>query len=250
MSDALGVTARRIPRAHAWPGLLAILLLLAPQAAARFRWQATLAAGQCWTVRSPRVVSGSFDPMTGTPRGERPAGFYDTRFHVLSLERAAAGSLATIELKVKENDDFGYDDQMDSYEMRVLLPSWRILSVTWRGLDETGHRFAVERAVPHDPHDRFPFCWPFRGSTFPPDMVLMLPVIHADSTGTEAIVADASADGWPAWRQAVTLTPDGADVWLYDEGCVVEPVTLRFAQGEPWYRVVDATGAVVNDLMP
>lgn len=216
--------------------------------AADLVWRPALSVGRYWVVRSERTLP-VHSPGEGKYMGEEPAGFYFTRFRVTALERFAGGARVTLEVRNKVDPASSFEDDLDSYEMVIRLPQWRVVSATWRGEDGRGEPFSnvskgnVDATYPH------PYCWPFR-IYFPPKLVIVLPVFQASEDGTGARLQSLSGTGWPEFQQVVVPSEDGSfDVTIENADCPQIVPKLRFTPTGQWYQVIGADGSVLNPVV-
>jgi len=236
---------RGLPLALA-TGFLAVGLSLPCQAQSVFRPAWT--PGMYWVVESPRLVHqyDSFGNVINTLQD----GYYYTRFQVLSVNSTPKGRTATIEIKYKINDNFTYDEMMDSFRIVVDMMQGEVHQYEWHGIRADGEPLDDVTRIP--PWSRrgcgFPFRWPYRG-LLPPTLHVLLPVFtFTGMPGQLGLQSMESEDFGNEFTQVVTPITGGARVELgFSAGPY--PVSLVFRNGLPWYEAVLPDGTVINPIV-
>ena len=160
-------------------GLLAVFVGLTcairPCQSASWIWRPDWKVGDYWIVRSP-LVRKVIDPMTPRTPKEYRDGFYFTRFLVKSEQCFDSGRQVVIEIKYRENDDFTFDEMLDSAEILVDMQTLRVSQVRVLGMLPDGSPMNILKKIARD--RREVFAWTYGPHGVPDTLCFILPTFE------------------------------------------------------------------------
>lgn len=233
----------------------AFLLALSGSAvrADSFIWSPQWDEGAYWVVASP-LLRHPPDPATGMFGEPFQDGKYHTRFSVTSESTSSASRAVTLEVKYRE-PDFGFDEMLDSAELRVDMARLHVSGVKLLGERADGAPIEFEREF--RPDTRPAFAWTFGDHGVPSTLPLLLPVFERVDTPTGPAYKlrdlELSHDSYSIYdyAQSVEVTEEGAvvEAWFGD-GALQRAdearcqFRLRFAADKPWPEVIAEDGTI------
>lgn len=229
-------------------GILAVGLS-AVATADSFQWTPGWKQGDYWIVRSP-LVRHSVDAGVVTPVSD---GYYFTRFLVKSDTATPASRTIVLEIKYRENEDFTFDQMLDSLELVVDMSNVRVRRVRELGWREDGTWMDDETKIAPDAPDIFELGYPPHG--VPDTCPVIIPMFKRVTTSTgngfvlESVTKSRTSEPNYEAAQTVQLTPTGALLEFWTGPGAVEhapqakaPYRLVLKPGSPWPDVEESDG--------